>query len=176
MGTGESPFLVAKQLGLDQLFRDGATIHRDEGRALALRLGMQRAGYELLARAALTADHDRRIGSGHPGNQAAQGSGLVTVAEHEVIVLGNQLQVPAAQVRHATGAPKRNMDTQRVERQCVVIKKPFGYELGHTGLLQHWLGQGHHPLDTGTVDQRLDRFQAVEMMRAQPQHPQIASR
>ncbi len=63
--AGEGAALVAEQLTLDQLLRDGRAVHLDERLAAARRVVVQRAGDELLAGAALPRDEHRGGAVGH---------------------------------------------------------------------------------------------------------------
>ena len=60
--AGEGPFLMSKELGLDQLARDCGHVDRDERPVTAFAVLVKRAGNEFLARSRLTGDHDRKIG------------------------------------------------------------------------------------------------------------------
>ena len=57
--AGERALLVAEQLGLDQVRRDGAAVDGDERAAAALAAIVDRPGDELLARSRLAYDEDR---------------------------------------------------------------------------------------------------------------------
>ncbi len=64
-GAGERAALVAEELALDELLRDGRAVDLDERLVLAARVLVQRAGDELLARAALAGDEHRGRRVGH---------------------------------------------------------------------------------------------------------------
>ena len=57
---GERAALVAEELALDELLGDRGAVDLDEGLVLAARVLVERAGDELLARAALAGDEHRR--------------------------------------------------------------------------------------------------------------------
>src|SRR5262249_53575891 len=59
--AGEGAALVAEQLALEQRIREGRAVDGDEPAALALALGVDGAGGELLAGARLPVDEYRRI-------------------------------------------------------------------------------------------------------------------
>ena len=64
-GAGERAALVAEKLALDELLRDRRAVDLDERLVLAARVLVERAGHELLARAALARDEHRRGRVGH---------------------------------------------------------------------------------------------------------------
>jgi len=61
-GPGERPTLMAKEFALDQMLRDGRTVHRHKGIGLTLALLMYGPRNELFADAALPTDEDRGVG------------------------------------------------------------------------------------------------------------------
>src|SRR5262249_27577789 len=64
-GAGEGSALVTEQLALDERLRDRRAVDGDERLVASVREIVDRAGHELLARAALTIDeHRRRAGRG----------------------------------------------------------------------------------------------------------------
>src|SRR5262249_12890293 len=63
MGSGERAFDVPEEHRLEKVFRDGATVHGDEGTFFASTLLVDEPRNELLARAGLTEDEDWKIGS-----------------------------------------------------------------------------------------------------------------
>src|SRR5690606_24117787 len=69
-GAGEAPLLVAEQLGLDELARDGGAVDLDDGAGAAGALVVDPAGDELLARAGLAGDEHARLGRRHAGDGA----------------------------------------------------------------------------------------------------------
>jgi DNA-binding NtrC family response regulator len=62
---------LTKPARIEELGRNGAAVHGDERPVGALRVRMDRARDELLARAALAHDQDRRIGGSHLADQLA---------------------------------------------------------------------------------------------------------
>ena len=60
--AGEGALLVAEELGFEQVLRQRGAIDRHEGLMLPVRIEVQRARDELLARAALALDQDGRVG------------------------------------------------------------------------------------------------------------------
>ena len=64
-GARERAALVAEELALDELLRDGRAVDLDERLVLAARVLVQRAGDELLARPALARDEHRGRRVGH---------------------------------------------------------------------------------------------------------------
>jgi hypothetical protein len=58
-GAGEGPAAMAEELTIEQGVGDGPAVERDEGPLRARPAGMDAAGHELLARAALAGDQDR---------------------------------------------------------------------------------------------------------------------
>src|SRR5690606_20115237 len=60
--SGEGALLVTEHLGLEQVRRNRPAIDRDERLVVPLALGVDRAGDELLAGAALPEDQDRGVG------------------------------------------------------------------------------------------------------------------
>jgi len=59
---GERAFLVAEQLGLDQLIGDGGTVHLDEGPLATRGQGVDGARHQLLPGAVLADDEDAAVG------------------------------------------------------------------------------------------------------------------
>ena len=64
-GVGERPLLVSEKLGLDQRLRQRRTVERDKWLVLAQGQALQRAGDQLLARAARATDQHRRVRRRH---------------------------------------------------------------------------------------------------------------
>src|SRR3546814_11412083 len=61
-GPGEGPLLMAEELALQQVFRDGRAVDRDEGTLGARAELVQRAGEQLLSSSAFADDEDRDVG------------------------------------------------------------------------------------------------------------------
>ena len=68
--AGERALLVAEQLGLEHLARQGAAVDRHEGPLGARRALVDGARHQLLAGAALAEDQHRRVGRRHPLHDA----------------------------------------------------------------------------------------------------------
>jgi len=68
--AGEGAALVAEQLALDQLARDGGHVDGDEGAGAAAAVIVQRAGDQLLAGAGFAVDHDGQVRGREPGDAA----------------------------------------------------------------------------------------------------------
>jgi hypothetical protein len=63
--AGEGALLVAEQLGFEERVGDRGAVHRDEGLAGPVRLGVEMACQHLLAGAALAGDEHARLGARH---------------------------------------------------------------------------------------------------------------
>src|SRR6202035_5907370 len=74
VGAGEGPLLVPEELVLHQRLGDGRAVDGDERPRPAGGEGVQGAGGELLARAALAGQEHRAVGGGDPGQQAEGGA------------------------------------------------------------------------------------------------------
>jgi hypothetical protein len=70
LGAGEGAALVAEQFGLHQVARDRGHVQRDEGRAGARAVPMQRARDQLLAGAGLAVDQDGDVRARQPADGA----------------------------------------------------------------------------------------------------------
>jgi hypothetical protein len=68
--AGERAGLVPEQLALEHALRKRGAVDADERTAVPATLSVQRASDQLLAGAALAADHDGRISGGHSRNHA----------------------------------------------------------------------------------------------------------
>ena len=60
-GVREGPADVTEELGLEQVFRDGAAVHRNEGPLGATGEPVDRRGDQLLPRPALALNEHRRV-------------------------------------------------------------------------------------------------------------------
>ena len=76
MGSGERPFLVAKELTFNESVRNGPTIDRYEWCPAAGALGMNGASDQLLSRTALSYNKHSHIASGRPINGREDGKHL----------------------------------------------------------------------------------------------------
>src|SRR5208337_4898731 len=65
-GSGEGSFFVAKELALQQIFRDGGTVDFDERTGSAARLFVDGAGNEVFANSAFAAQQDGGVGGRNP--------------------------------------------------------------------------------------------------------------
>ena len=70
MGAGERATLVAEQLGLQQIVRDGGAVDLDERLLAPIRLVVDVAGDHFLADAGLAHDQDGHVGAGRRGRTA----------------------------------------------------------------------------------------------------------
>ncbi|MNE41196.1 hypothetical protein D3C80_1352550 [compost metagenome] len=125
MGTGESALLMAEQFGLDQVLGDCPAVDGDERLVAALRLPMQGAGHQLLARAAFTTDQHRRLGGRQLAQQLAQLADRPAFAKQfvgRVVHLGGPF---ATQARHAERPAKGDLHAGDIEWQGVEVEEPF---------------------------------------------------
>ena len=82
--TGEGALLVTEQLALQQRLGNGGAVDPDVGGLAAFTQGVQRAGDQFLARAALAEDEHRGMGGRDGLNQLAQFTHLGRVADDVV--------------------------------------------------------------------------------------------
>ena len=108
---GEGPALVAEQLGLEELFLQGAAVHGDKVAHGSPALLMQGAGHQLLACSALALDQDRDValrdrGDGllHPHERRADADHEARTPLLRLEPLGTELMV-AAQGGIVQGTP-----------------------------------------------------------------------
>ena len=71
-GAGESPFAMAEQFALEQIFRDRSAVHRHKGLAGATGFTMYELRHQFFTGAALASDHDRGRRVGDARQQRAQ--------------------------------------------------------------------------------------------------------
>ena len=77
---GESPLAMSKQFAFQQILGNGGTVDGHEMGRGALRLIVQGACDQFLARATLTCDQHGRRRVGHPSNELADGLGGFAVS------------------------------------------------------------------------------------------------
>ncbi len=90
---------MAEQFAFQQVLRDGGAVDRDEGAGGALGLGVQVAGDDFLAHAALAGDQDRGVGGGHlvgHGDHRLHGR---VAGDHRPVVVGHRRQHRGDQFR-----------------------------------------------------------------------------
>ncbi len=97
-GAGERAFLVAEQLGLDEIFWNRGAVDLDERSLQPLAVVVHRIGDELLAGAVLTLNQDVGFAGGHAFHQLEQVLHLLALADHvlklvAILQLGFQLLV-----------------------------------------------------------------------------------
>ncbi len=71
--TGKGPFLVAEQLGLEELSRESGAVHLYEGLMRSLGSMVDGVGHEFFACSAFASDQDSRISVGNPLDDFSDG-------------------------------------------------------------------------------------------------------
>ena len=152
----ESPFFVAEEFAFQQVFRQGRAVDGHKRVVLAAAVEMERAGYQLLARAALALDEDGAVGVGHLGDQiidllhlrAGADDVLKFVAVLELLLEIDVFAHGALEIERPLDGHLELVD---FERFCYVIIRP---EL-------HGLHGGFHGSIPGDHDHGWHRAQAV---------------
>jgi hypothetical protein len=86
-GAGERPFLVPKQLALDQRAHQSAAIHRHERTVLALAGGVHRARQHVFPCPGFATDQQGRVGHAHPLEQTEDLAHRRVAADHPIEAL-----------------------------------------------------------------------------------------
>src|SRR5439155_24530565 len=82
VGTGEGALLVAEELALEQILRDGVAIDGDK-RSVGLRApAVESLRHHFLAGAVFAEDQDGRAGRSHLANEGEDGLHLWAAAQH----------------------------------------------------------------------------------------------
>ena len=160
MGAREGAPLVTEEFGFNERVRDGSGIHGDEWHVAPRSLAVDGVGDELLARAALPGDQDRRRRARDLGDQAEEGLHRRVLAHDPVEVtrpgkLGpkkHDLPFQRAPVERSTDHVQ---DFVLVERLGQVLE---GAEL-HGGDRRTYGGDRGHEDDVELLIERLHPFQ-----------------
>ena len=174
--AGEGSLGVTEQLALDEVLRDRAAVDHDEGPLAPWRGVVDGPRDELLARARLAVDEDRRLGARHPIDHREEHPHGTTAAEQRAVaILGPRV----ARVRCAGildvdhGGPEANTPSSRHARtrdahpldegpvlapevadpDAVLAELELGVHPRHRGILHHDGGLGGRTRD-GAITER----------------------
>ena len=173
IGAGEGALLVAEQLRLEQRLGQRRAVHFDEVARRAVRVVMNRAGDELLARARLAPDQHGRVALRHLAHDAQHALQRLARADDAVEIVDVVLRVPQV-VELVAHAPhlERLLDLHfhlfDLEGLLHVVERADLHRLDGR---MHRSESGHQD-DGGRRVQRLGRAQHIETVAAA--HLQVA--
>ena len=135
----ECALLVAEEFALEEVFRDGGAIDREEAAVAAGAVIVNRTGHEFLARSALAGDHHSGIAAGHAAHHFENLlHGLGTADDFIPMLLDGQLGFESIGGAEFCRSKKRGVgDDLEVERELFL---PHEIEGAHFHGLDHRLG------------------------------------
>src|SRR6056297_1964260 len=164
VGTGEGALLVAEQLGLEQILRDGRAVDGDETLVLAVAERMQRAGEEFLASAALAEQQHRDVRGRHLLDHAADLehglAGRDDPVQRRDALLAPQAAVLGLQLVDMEGTVDQQAQRVGVHRLLIEVVGADAYRLDGV-LLVAVAGDHDHLGMGGEADDLLQRRHAL---------------